>query len=127
MRRKASDIPPLVVAYLLMLPDLCEADRRLQSGKRHARFDPDEMLDLRVELPVATGLESLVDRIMEHRFCNSRPSRANDRASIRDRCRSVCDDLIRLWREGTDELHDQDQLGFDPSFPGGAPWPCQIS
>ena len=46
-----TDLPLELVAYLLMLPDLCEAYRRLQSGKRHARFDPHEFLDLRVQLP----------------------------------------------------------------------------
>ena len=46
-----ADLPLEFVAYLLMLPDLCEAYRRLQSGKRHARFDPHEFLDLRVQLP----------------------------------------------------------------------------
>ena len=46
-----TDLPLEFVAYLLMLPDLCETYRRLQSGKRHARFDPREFLDLRVQLP----------------------------------------------------------------------------
>lgn len=49
--RRISDLPLEFVAHLLMLPDLCEAYRRLQSGKRHARFAPDEFLDLRVQLP----------------------------------------------------------------------------
>ena len=48
--RRATGLPLELVAHLLMLPDLCEAYRRLQSGKRHARFDPDEFLDLRVQL-----------------------------------------------------------------------------
>jgi len=39
------------MAYFLMLPQMCEAYRRLQSGKRHARLDPTEMLELRVVLP----------------------------------------------------------------------------
>jgi hypothetical protein len=46
-----TDIPKNVLAYVLMLPDLCEAYRRLQSGKRHARFDPKEFLQLKVQLP----------------------------------------------------------------------------
>jgi type I restriction enzyme M protein len=46
-----TDIPLIVVAYLLMAPSLCEAYRRLQSGKRHARFDPREFLNLKVQLP----------------------------------------------------------------------------
>ena len=49
--KKVSELPLDVVAYLLMLPELCEAYRRLQSGKRHARLDPKELLDLKVELP----------------------------------------------------------------------------
>jgi len=40
-------VPKHYVAYLLMHPAFCEAFRRLQSGKRHARLDPDEMLELR--------------------------------------------------------------------------------
>jgi type I restriction enzyme M protein len=57
---RLSDAVPLnVIAYLLMLPDLCEGYRRLQSGKRHARLSPDEMLDLKVELPAPSKYASL--------------------------------------------------------------------
>ena len=45
------DLPIHVAAYLLMLPETCEAFRRLQSGKRHARLKPEEMLELKIELP----------------------------------------------------------------------------
>lgn len=47
--RKDKSIPTLVLGYMLMLPELCEGYRRLQSGKRHARMDPEEVLDLRVK------------------------------------------------------------------------------
>ncbi|WP_020571593.1 restriction endonuclease subunit M [Neolewinella persica] len=36
--------------YLLMHPALCEAYRRLQSGKRHARLDISELLELQIPL-----------------------------------------------------------------------------
>lgn len=44
-------LPVCVAAYLLMLPETCEALRRLQSGKRHARLQPTEMLEMKIELP----------------------------------------------------------------------------
>lgn len=44
-------LPLSLAAYLLMLPETCEALRRLQAGKRHARLQPHEMLELRIELP----------------------------------------------------------------------------
>jgi type I restriction enzyme M protein len=72
--RLESDLPELVVAYMLMLPEMCEAYRRLQSGKRHARFDPKEFLDLRVEVPsrktaeeLADGIQALRDQIIKLR------------------------------------------------------------
>lgn len=37
------------LGYFLMLPQLLDAYRRLQSGKRHARFDIDEVLELKVD------------------------------------------------------------------------------
>jgi type I restriction enzyme M protein len=45
------EVPLLVIAYLLLLPELREAYRRLQAGKRHARLAPEELLDLRVAIP----------------------------------------------------------------------------
>lgn len=45
------DTPLLVIAYVLLLPELREAYRRLQAGKRHARLAPEELLDLRVAIP----------------------------------------------------------------------------
>jgi len=59
--------PLLVVVYLLMLPELREAYRRLQSGKRHARFDPTEMLDLRIEFPSDDSLESIRQFVEQNR------------------------------------------------------------
>ena len=50
-----------------MLPDLCEAYRRLQSGKRHARFDPDEFLDLRVQLPGAKDIAQVQEQVRDGR------------------------------------------------------------
>lgn len=44
-------LPLCVAAYLLMLPETCESLRRLQSGKRHARLHPVEMLEMKIELP----------------------------------------------------------------------------
>ncbi len=49
-------LPVEFVAHLLMLPGLCEAYRRLQSGKRHARFDPTELLDLLAEAVARSGV-----------------------------------------------------------------------
>ena len=62
LKRQSEDVPLLLIAYLLMLPELCEAYRRLQSGKRHARLDPQEMLDLAVTLLSA---EQLTPTLME--------------------------------------------------------------
>lgn len=45
------DCPPVLAGYLLMHPDLLEAYRRLQSGKRHARLDFKELLELQVHIP----------------------------------------------------------------------------
>jgi len=65
--RITRSIPHNVVAYLLMLPEMCEAYRRLQSGKRHARFDPKEFLSLKVQLPDETSFDSLDQSISERR------------------------------------------------------------
>lgn len=43
-------VDPLLIGYLLMLPEMCEAYRMLQSGKRHARLDPSELLELRIDI-----------------------------------------------------------------------------
>jgi len=67
MKRRNQRIPLTVLIYLMMLPQLCEAYRRLQSGKRHARLDPDELLDLRVEFPGEDQLEALEAEIVRIR------------------------------------------------------------
>ena len=64
---RTTGLPLEFVAYLLMLPDLCEAYRRLQSGKRHARFNPDEFLDLRVQLPDAKDIARIQGQISDGR------------------------------------------------------------
>ena len=46
LRRVSDKIPKTFIGYLLMHPLMCEAYRRLQSGKRHARLDPKELLEL---------------------------------------------------------------------------------
>lgn len=65
--RITQNIPHNVVAYLLMLPELCEAYRRLQSGKRHARFDPKEFLTLKVQLPDERLFQSINQSVSDKR------------------------------------------------------------
>ena len=60
-------LPLEFVAHLLMLPDLCQAYRRLQSGKRHARFDPKEFLDLLVELPPSSQIVQIQEYVKSGR------------------------------------------------------------
>ena len=60
-------LPLEFVAHLLMLPDLCEAYRRLQSGKRHARLDPEEFLDLTVELPLPGRIAPIQEKVKSGR------------------------------------------------------------
>ena len=38
-----------VAGYFLMLPQMCDGYRRLQSGKRHARMEAEELLELKVD------------------------------------------------------------------------------
>ena len=61
------DIPPIVLAYFLMQQEMCEIYRRLQSGKRHARLDPDELLEVRVVLPDAAQWPDLQTQIGDGR------------------------------------------------------------
>ena len=77
-------LPLEFVAHLLMLPDLCEAYRRLQSGKRHARFDPDEFLDLRVQIPDETSITNIQARVKTKRtrIIKLREQGMDERASI---------------------------------------------
>ncbi len=67
LKRKMSETPLLVLAYLLMLPDMREAYRRLQAGKRHARFNPVEFLDLKVELPESSEVSDLEAELRQRR------------------------------------------------------------
>jgi type I restriction enzyme M protein len=62
-----TEIPLSVLAYLLMLPSMCEAYRRLQSGKRHARFDPKEFLKLRVQAPKPETYSTLQEQVEQRR------------------------------------------------------------
>jgi hypothetical protein len=57
-----SEVPVMTMAYLLMLEEFREAYRRLQSGKRHARLDPREMLALRVglDMSIAASVDASV-------------------------------------------------------------------
>jgi type I restriction enzyme M protein len=61
---RVQDMPLNALAYFLMLPELCEAYRRLQSGKRHARFVPTEFFDLRVSLPQGEEWQELEARVL---------------------------------------------------------------
>ena len=62
-----NNMPPNVAAYLLMLPDMCDAYRRLQSGKRHARFDPKEFLNLKTIIPDEAKWKSMDEEIERRR------------------------------------------------------------
>ena len=66
--RPEAALPLEFVAHLLMLPDLCEAYRRLQSGKRHARFDSNEFLDLLVELPPSGEIARIQNQVESGRL-----------------------------------------------------------
>lgn len=51
------------VGFLLMHPKLCESYRMLQSGKRHARLDPEEMIQLTVKIDPNLFTDSLDKKI----------------------------------------------------------------
>ena len=44
---RCKEVNPRVIGYLLALPEMGEAMRMLQSGKRHARLNPKELLELK--------------------------------------------------------------------------------
>lgn len=80
-------MPISLAAYLLMQPELCEAYRRLQSGKRHARFDIGEFLSLRSEIPPQEEWSDLVTKIDLKR---------NEILTLRASVLSVREDIDRL-------------------------------
>lgn len=41
-----------VIGYLLMHKELCKAYRMLQSGKRHARLNPDELEEIKIKIDI---------------------------------------------------------------------------
>ena len=81
---RIGDLPLKFVAYLLMLPDLCESYRRLQAGKRHARFEPSEFLDLRVQLPSLSDIAQIQEQIENGRrqILGLRESLVSERQTI---------------------------------------------
>lgn len=60
-------VPRMLISYLLLDGRLRSAYRRLQSGKRHARLDPKEMLELKVELPPAAEWEDISKHLISER------------------------------------------------------------
>ncbi|WP_454149504.1 N-6 DNA methylase [Microbacterium lacticum] len=60
-------VPRMLISYLLLDERLRDAYRRLQSGKRHARLDPKEMLELKVELPPAAEWDEINDYLAGER------------------------------------------------------------
>ncbi|MGN6556558.1 MAG: HsdM family class I SAM-dependent methyltransferase [Solirubrobacterales bacterium] len=78
------DTPLLVIAYVLLLPELREAYRRLQAGKRHARLAPEELLDLRVAIPGGEEAEALEEvlRAKRNEILTLRQAEQQVRSSI---------------------------------------------
>lgn len=56
---------PRVVGYLLSLPQMREAMRMLQSGKRHARMDAKELLQLKINIDLTKILEQDIQKYEE--------------------------------------------------------------
>ena len=79
------------MGYFFMLPELCEAYRRLQSGKRHASFTPDEILDLLVEFPNAEARASLENHLRQAR---------NDILQVRRQALHIRENINRAFRNG---------------------------
>jgi type I restriction-modification system DNA methylase subunit len=104
-----TEMPASVAAYLLMLPDMCEAYRRLQSGKRHARFEPDEFLHLCTQVPDQSRWQELEASIGQHRnqIIEMRRLEQEIRANI-DQLFTGDDPTLRAanhaWRGGTPGL-----------------------
>lgn len=85
---RLQDVPLNALTYLLMLPELCEAYRRLQSGKRHARLVPAELLDLRVSLPHGEEWQELERSVLAGRA---------EILSLRERTDSVRADIDKCF------------------------------
>lgn len=51
------------VGFLLMHPKLCESYRMLQSGKRHARLNPEELIQLTVKIDPKLFTDALDEKI----------------------------------------------------------------
>ena len=62
---KCKKSSPRVVGYLLSLPQMREAMRMLQSGKRHARMDAKELLQLKINIDLAKILEQDIQKYEE--------------------------------------------------------------
>lgn len=62
---KCKKSSPRVVGYLLSLPQMREAMRMLQSGKRHARMDAKELLQLEINIDLAKILEQDIQKYEE--------------------------------------------------------------
>lgn len=65
--RRTGETPLLLIAYLLLLPEMREAYRRLQGGKRHARLAPKELLDLLVTIPEDPAATEIASTLAEKR------------------------------------------------------------
>ncbi|HXS48233.1 MAG TPA: N-6 DNA methylase [Solirubrobacterales bacterium] len=65
--KRLDETPLLVVAYLLLLPEMREAYRRLQAGKRHARLNPPELLDLKVQMPKGPSAAKIEKQLAKQR------------------------------------------------------------
>lgn len=62
---KCKKSSPRVVGYLLSLSQMREAMRMLQSGKRHARMDAKELLQLKINIDLAKILEQDIQKYEE--------------------------------------------------------------
>ena len=58
---KCINVDPVIVGYLISRPEMREAMRMLQSGKRHARLNPKELLELKFNKNIS---DVCVDQIL---------------------------------------------------------------
>lgn len=61
-----NDLDPIVGAYILSMPELKEMYRLLQSGKRHARINIDEVLELKVPLDPSLIKQEEIVKLRNH-------------------------------------------------------------